>query len=385
MGLFNFLNINKQPITETKKVNTTGISSFEMYRSTDSAIPVQKTGQKGYTKEVEPRLLAELYTQSPLHSSIINFKKLLTSGQGYSVNDDNLDMTNKISLNQLTNQFDSMLNEISMDLFIYNTIAIEVTWNKDNTKIIKLERIEPNKLNISELNDKMQPLSFIYNFDWDFPSKYTTKHYPAFDVHNKKDKVQLYYYQVETPGMKIYTVPSYSSAINWIKIDKSMADYHTANIDNSLNPGMLIQFPYSPESAEEKTKILQDINQSFAGAKKAGRAMINFGADKESLPIITQLEPNKLDKTFVALTDTIQRQVCYAHGLDPQLLGLKTPGSLGNSGDFMYSFNLFNSSVIQPSQIIIENILNKFISTNGILSKIKLNEPDITKLLPTTK
>ncbi len=94
------------------------------------------------------------------------------------------------------------------------------------------------------------------------------------------------------------------------------------------------------------------------------------------------MDPNKLDATFLSLTDTIQRQICYSHQLDPQLLGLKTPGSLGNSGDFIYSFNLFNQTIIQPAQRELESIFNTFIAINGIGSKLRFNDVDIEKLNP---
>ena len=105
--------------------------------------------------------------------------------------------------------------------------------------------------------------------------------------------------------------------------------------------------------------------------------MVTFSDGKELAPTVTQMEANKLDKTFLQLTDTIQRQICYAHSIDPQLLGLKTPGSLGNSGELEYAYGIFNSAVIQPAQKDIENIFNQFIGINGLGVKMTLNEPNI--------
>jgi phage portal protein BeeE len=163
-----------------------------------------------------------------------------------------------------------------------------------------------------------------------------------------------------------------------------MSEYHKSNIRNSINPSILIQFYEKPGSDEEKQMIVRELNNSFAGARKTGRSMITFSDGKDLSPTVTQMEANKLDKTFLSLTDTIQRQICYSHQIDPMLLGLKTPGSLGNSGEFLYSFNLFNASQIQPAQRQIENILNKFIQVNGLGVTIELNEPSIDKYQPIT-
>ena len=69
-----------------------------------------------------PQELNKCFHQSPLHAAIINFKKLLTTGNGYSIDSSGLDGMGKISLNQLTSQFDTMLNEIAMDYFIHSRV-----------------------------------------------------------------------------------------------------------------------------------------------------------------------------------------------------------------------------------------------------------------------
>ncbi len=329
-----------------------------------------------------PNELNSLYNQSPLHSSIVNFKKMLTTGNGFSINDKPQDANSIISLNQLSSQFDELLNDVSLDIFMHSRFHLKITWNSDNTKILKLERISPEKIRIYEVDELMKPISYIYNWDWTNSTKYPKVIYPKFDQFNKKDKVQLFTYEIKTPGMKLYPIPTYESAIPWIILDAEMAQYHKANITNSVNPSLLIQYYEKPSTNEEKQQVLIDLNNSFAGGRKSGRCMITFSDGKELAPSVTQMEPNKLDKTFLQLSDIIQRQIAYAHQIDPQLLGLKTPGSLGNSGEFTYAYNLFNMSVIQPVQKDIENVLNSFISTNGLSAKIKLNDIDITKINP---
>ena len=379
MGLFD--RFKKQEIkTEVIKPFDTTLKTFNINVDYSQTTDYLNRTANGYLYGVNglfPQELNRLYHQSPLHAAIINFKKLLTTGNGYSVDSTNLDGMNKIALNQLTNQFDSMLNEIAMDYFIHSRVCIEVVWNKDNTKIIKLKRISPDKIRIDKVDEHMEPTSFLYNWDWSYHHKYETKKYVAFDIYNKIDKCQLFMFQVSSPGQKLYAEPSYQSALNWVVLDGEMSQYHKANILNSINPSILIQYFEKPSTKEEKQQVLYDLNQSFAGSRKTGRAMVTFSDGKELAPTVTQMEANKLDKTFLQLTDTIQRQICYAHSIDPQLLGLKTPGSLGNSGELEYAYGIFNSAVIQPAQKDIENIFNKFIGINGLGVKMTLNEPNI--------
>ena len=374
--------INTNPKLKSEIVRTfPDLKTFSLDR--DYIIPadwVQKTS-KGYLFGPDglfPQELNYLYSKSPLHTSIINFKKLLASGNGYEViGNELLDGKSKVGLNQLTNQFDKMLPQITMDLFIHSRICIKVTWNTDHTKIIKLDRLAPEKIRIYDVDEEMMPKEFLYNWDWSNSTKYPTKKYPIYDRLEKDNHCQLFFYQIETPGMKLYSEPSYVSALNWITLDSSMSDYHKANITNSLNPSLLIQYFEKPGTKEEKQQVLVDLNNSFAGAKKTGRVLVTFSDGKDLAPTITQMEPNKLDKTFLQLVDTIQRQILYAHQVNPALLGLKTPGSLGGADEIQDGYKLFNATIIQPSQLELETIMNTFITENGLTVKLKLREPNL--------
>lgn len=384
MGLFNFLN-KKEPVIQQTVIKKEEFGSdFGTFNiGVDYSKPISEVyrSSRGYLQGnngLFAQELNNLYKQSPLHSAIINFKRLLTVGNGYSIIGESTNIKEKISLNQLTNQFNLCIDNIGMDLFLHSKIGLLITWNEDNTRILKVKRLSPETIHINEINDEMEPTSFLYNWDWSNPSKYPTKKYPAFNQSNKKDKVQLYFYQLESPEMKLYAEPTYMSSLNWVVLDSEMSQYHKANILNSINPSILIQYFEKPGTMEEKQNVLSDINQSFAGSRKTGRAMVTFADGKELSPEITQMEANKLDKTFLSLTDTIQRQICYGGNINPELLGLKTPGSLGNSGEFEYSFNLFNQSTVQPAQRTIETILNTIISINGLGVKLKLNDVEIS-------
>ena len=399
---FNILNIFKSKKTETVFADTTdttdtteknmmsnitgtfSVNSEFANLYQDNYQDLYKSG-RGYLFGSDgffPNTLNILYHASPLHSSILNFKKLLTVGNEYEVIGNSKDIKEIITTNQLLSQFDLMMDEIAMDYFIHSRIYLKITWNSDNTKILKIKRISPEKVRINELDEEMEPTSFLYSWDWCNQSKYKVTKYPKFDQSNTKDKIQLYQYQTTSPGQKLYSEPSYKSALGWVVLDAEMCEYHKANIIHSINPSMLIQYYEKPGTKEEKQQVLFDLNNSFAGARKTGRAMVTFSDSKELAPSVVQMEANKLDKTFLQLTDTIQRQIAYSHQLDPQLLGLKTPGSLGNSGDFIYSFNLFNQTIVQPAQRDLENIFNYFLAINKVSAKIKFNAPKLETLQP---
>lgn len=375
---FNIFNRKKEtPVVPDKIGNMEGFSM-----ANDFELPKQSyyKSNRGYLfgdNGLFPQELNNLYGQSPLHSAIINYKTLLTSGEGLELfGAENLDIKSKISVNQIFSQLRDIDSEVAMDFYIHSRICLKITWNKDKTKMLKIERLNPETIRIAEVSESMVPTSFYYNWDWENTSAFNTVQYPTFSQYGEGD-VQILHYQDNSPNKKLYVEPSYISAISWTYLDAEMSVYHKSNITNSLNPSMLIQFFEKPGSPEEKHEILQGLNSSFGGAKKTGRAMVTFSDGSELAPSITQMDPNKLDKTFLTLTDTIQRQICYAANIDPQLLGLKTPGSLGNSGEIEYSYTVFNKSVIQPSQRKIERLFNELLEKNSLGVKVKYRDVEI--------
>ena len=378
MGFFDFIKNNKNNKEEIKVVKEidSGFGAFEFGENYNKEV---FRINRGYTLGESGSFsdeLNSLYQLSPLHSAIVNIKKLLTVGNGYTINDAK-DAKSKIAINQLKFQVDEILEDMCLDLFIHSKIFLLITWNSDNTKIIKIERLSPEMVNINEIDNHMQPINFLVNYDWSRVGYFKTTKYPIFDKTNLNQKKQIYFYDLKSPGQKLISKPSYFSSLKWIKLDAAMADFHEANINNSVNPSILIKYFEKPGTKEERQSILYDINNSFAGRKKTARAMVTFSNGRDLSPEITQMEANKLDKTFLALTDTIQRQICYAHNIDAQLLGLKTPGSLGESGTFEYSFQLFKRGIIDTTQRKIENIINEFFETNGLIVDFKLNEVEI--------
>lgn len=318
-------------------------------------------------RNLYPQQLLRAYSTSPIHQACINYKVLMTAGEGLFLDRTNLNLDKQIIGEQLMYFFNKAIEGITNDYFIHNRFYLQITWNSNFTKIIKIKHISAEKIRVFDINDNFEPISFNYCFDWKQVGRFGTIKYPIFSTENKKDNVQLFEFQGDTPGKKIYTLPTYRSSLDWVNLDGQMATYHNANITNSLNPSLVVKFFQLPDTDQKKESIRQALVDSFAGAEKTGRVMTFFSPDKETAPEVIQLEPNKLDKTFISLTDTIQRAITYSHNINPDLLGLKTPGSLGtNAGQLSEIKAQFIESVILPAKNKIECELNYLASINGI-------------------
>jgi hypothetical protein len=395
MGIFNFFGKEKKQetivnITPTPKPseNNRMVHAFSTLYSENAFrnyyYELTRTS-RGYLDSPDGlygNFLNMLYSSSPIHGAVINLKTMLTGGNGYTIDGaQDLNMTSRIQLNQLTNQFDQVIQDgLIMDYFIHNRVAILVTWNKDNTKIIKIKRVNPASVNINTINAQMEPIDYLYCWDWAlFNTKIPSIKYAKFDQANKVDKTQMLMVQYPSPNQSLYARPTYQPAIKSILLDKESDTYQLAYLKNAVNPSVVISFPFDLDE-EEKAMRIDGLRDDFSDTENAGKVFTTFSKG-DVLPTITQLNPLDIGKGFLDMTDNTTRKICLGHGVDPQLLGLKTAGSLGNA-DFIYQFNLFNQGQIQPAQKNLESIFNDFLSINGLSVIFAFNDADINQLNP---
>jgi hypothetical protein len=140
---------------------------------------------------------------------------------------------------------------------------------------------------------------------------------------------------------------------------------------------MALNFFQLPANEEEKRNILHSIKKNFQGSTNTGRAMVFFSDGRDTAPEVKPIEVSNIDKQFNITADQIQRNICYAHQINPMIMGLKTPGSLGNSAELETSYDIFINSYVKPTQKDMEGYINKLLSIANSGISIKLNSSQI--------
>lgn len=322
-----------------------------------------------------PNHLNELFYASPFHSSIINFKSLNLVGGGLTINDENATTEKqKIQLLQVVNKFDNLfLNQLAYDLLIHSRICHKIYWNDDNTKIINIERVDPAWVR-SGKKIEGQVRWYYINQKWGkgLNQSKSTK-IAAYDKFNKKDKCQLLVYQTFSPGLEYYSQPVYSNAANWIYLDGQISYYHKSNIENSLNPSLAIKVYERPANVEEQQSFIRNVQNSFAGPSNTGKVMVFYSNGKDLSPDIQSIDANTLDEAFTITQENIVKNIAFSHSIDPVIMGISTPGALGQSQQLDTAYNIFKNTFILPNQKYLNTILNNYIKYNGATGSVSLN------------
>jgi DNA-binding Lrp family transcriptional regulator len=324
-----------------------------------------------------PYYLLNLYRRSAKHNAIINGKVGFILGKGWSSEDPKAAAF--IDSPNFPNAYDSLddlTQKTTMDLEVFNGMALYVTWANDGT-IAALEHCQFEKVRVNKRGD------MFFVADWydaamnrQFPAKGEIEKIPAFDPNNRVGK-QLFYYKVYSPSVKNYPLPEYLGGTAYIELDVEIANFAINEIKNNFFPSAFINFPNGIPMPEEQDDIERAMFAKFGGSDNAGRWMFNFSDGKELAPEITILPTSDLDKRYQQLEKTVEQNIFVAHRVtSPMLFGVKTEGQLGGKSEMVESYEIFKATYIESRVQCIEKNFNYLAAFNGVAElKLQAVEP----------
>jgi hypothetical protein len=370
MALFN-LNFgnNKQP----EPVKVPGQDIFETINMRNIDIPQPKE-QKGYDWVLYgqhnqfPLDLLEYRNSSSLHDSIIESKTNLIAGAGFL-----FDITRELSnqfiidnwkLIPFWRKLDNVFWLVTRDQQTFGYSCFEIIYSMDRTRIVDMNWIDASRIASGKRDEFGQVKSYYYSENWSNTKQYPPKEIEAYDP-NADGVRQLVFIKREDNNMDYYSLPTYFSALRWIKADGLMAEYNLAAINNGFSPSIVFKF-YKKPSPEERRMNSEAIKAQHGGAKNAGKAIILYSDGKDLAPDIDTLDATNIDARLLQVADQIVQQIITAHRAHPQLLGIQTPGKLGYSSELLQSWEIFDAMVIKPERKLILDAFKQVLVYNGV-------------------
>lgn len=370
MKLFGFNITRETPIeSETFQAFSTPFRKVGDANLSLPKVDGQYTQAGGYvpfgTDNLYPQLLDQLYFTSPLHGAIIDFKTNAVLGGGYELNMDRLTMKEKVGAIALMKTLGDrhIVKAVLQDLQIHNRVYFIGKKEKGCGKFHK--RVAPAKIRKNKACDL-----YFYCEDWSRLINVT----PLKRFRDAKDGEHfIWCYEVPSVGQDIYSLPTYSSANNWIFLDGEMSYLQKSNILNAIFPSFAVKFPKKPQGQEEMAMIKQTIN-NLKGAENAGKAAAFFANRPEDLPSFEMIPTNSNDGLFQSTTESIENKICQAHIIDPILMGIRVSGKLGSGTDIKQAYIIFEKNTIMPLRDEVEYIFNSLFKTAGIDMTLTVNE-----------
>ena len=312
-----------------------------------------------------PELLNQLYYTSPLHGAIVDFKTNAIVGGGYTLETAKMSSEDKLKL--YTFEKKMKLNKtskaIAQQLIVHHRVYFKLCYN-DKGELYKIYNVSPEKVRVAR--DKV---TYFLCDDWSARIDVV----PIKRAHpTNRDLEQLYVYEIMTLGQEWYSLPQYTSALNFAFLSGELSYFAKSNIQNSVFPSFAMMFPKRPQSEEEKHMIKNTIDR-LKGAANAGKAVAFFANSAEQLPKIEALPTNNNDKLFHEASALNTEQICFSHTIDPILMGVRTTGSLGGGADIKQAYVVFEKNVVMPLRDQVEEIVNELLHLAKIPGKYMIN------------
>jgi len=334
-------------------------------------IDVRYTTQ-GYVRFGEdnlyPQYLNEMYYMSPLHGSIVDFKTNATIGGGYTFDESKLTDMEKVVLYAFGKKigFKDTLKVITKDVILHGRCYFLIELK--NGKTYNVKRVAPEKVRINQTKTL-----YAVNEDWRFGLQITT--YEPYHP-ECKDGTYLYVYEQKSVGQDYYPLPQYTSALNFAFLSGELSYLQKSNIQNSIFPSFAMMFPKKPQSTEEMQLIKDTVNK-LKGAENAGKAVAFFANNSESLPELVNVPTNSNDELFKGVSELNTEQICFAHTIDPILLGVRTSGALGSGSDIKQAYVIFEKNTIIPLRETITDVFNGLLKAVGINAHVEITNYQI--------
>jgi len=318
-----------------------------------------------------PEELLNVFNKSGIHNAIIESKTRMICGDGVIQNDE-------VEFSDRTQQFidhpnkyeslDDVLKKISMDYEIYGLAYLEIIWGKGHKQIAEINHIDASKIRWGKANDKNRVDMFWFSKDWNNYRKnqYQPIGIPIFNDETK-DARQILPIIRYTPGLDYYSYPDYIGGLKWIHIDTEIGNYHFNNLKNGLTPSVFFGFPVGETTDDERKTIEEKIKAKYTGTNNAGKFILSFyDAEGDSKPEVKVIEPSNSDKLYDLLNKTTLQQILIAHKItNENLVGISTPGKLGNSNELLNAYDVYFNTVIKPEQKKLIDTLNRIFLING--------------------
>jgi hypothetical protein len=310
--------------------------------------------------------LIDQYQGSPTNNAIINGITEMIYGKGLSATNSDKKPMEYAEAVTLFNKED--LKKICSDFYLLGQATLQVYYNVDRSKIVKVEHFPVQTLRAEKADKKGDIKGYYYFHDW---SKYTNRdkltRIPAFGSGN--NAIEILCIKPYRAGYFYYTPVTYQGALPYCELEAEVANYHINNIQNGMAPSMLLNFNNGTPDEESRELIERRIYEKFSGSSNAGKFILAFNDNQESAATIDPVQLSDAHNQYQFLSDEATNKILVGHRLSsPLLLGIRTGNNgLGSNADELKQASiLFDNMVIRVQQEYILDALDTILAFNNV-------------------
>lgn len=310
--------------------------------------------------------LINRYLGSPTNSRCVNGIVDMIFGKGLNATDSEEKPLMFAKMNNIISQKE--LKRMVNDLKMLGQCAIQVVYDKSKTSISKLTHFPMETLRAEKAKDgKIK--AYYYHPKWkEYKKSDEPRRIPSFKNGSKNDLVEIYIVKPYRSGFYYYSPVDYQGCLQYCSLEEEVSNYHISNIQNGLQPSLLINFNNGVPSEETQQLLENKIHQKFSGTSNAGKFIIAFNDDVDNQANVDPIHLPDAHAQYEFLATESREKIMIGHGVvSPILLGIKDNTGFGNNAEELRTASiLMDNVVIRPFQSLMIESLKELLRFNNI-------------------
>ena len=310
--------------------------------------------------------LIQRYLGSPTNSRCINGISDMIYGRGLEALDSKEKPRMYAGMKMLFRQ--DCVKKVSTDLKMLGQAAIQVVYKNRKKEIASLHHFPMETLRAEKAKSgKVE--AYYYHADWaNIKPSDKPKRIPTFRNGTRSQRIELYIIKPYKAGFYYYSPVDYQGCLQYASLEEEVSNYHLSNIENGLQPSMLINFNNGIPNEETQDNIERKIYEKFSGSSNAGRFILAFNEDKDSQSQIDPINLPDAHAQYEFLAKESREKIMIGHGVvSPILLGIKDNTGFGNNAEELRTASiLMDNMVIRPFQQLLIDSFNELLAFNEI-------------------
>lgn len=309
----------------------------------------------------------ERYLGSPTNSRCVNGITDMIFGRGLEATDSLEKPMEYLKMKKLLPK--RQIKKICADYKLLGQAAIQITYNRKKTEILKVSHFPMECLRAEKASPKGVIQAYYYHPSWkNIKTSDKPKRIPSFKNGSPKELNEIYVIKPYRSGFYYYAPVDYHGCLQYCSLEEEVSNYHINNIKNGLQPSLLINFNNGIPSEETQEAIERKIYQKFSGSSNAGKFIIAFNESQETKADLEPIHLPDAHAQYQFMSDEAREKIMLGHGVtSPILLGIKDNTGFGNNAEELRTASvLMDNVIIRPLQDEILFALEEILAINNI-------------------
>jgi len=257
------------------------------------------------------------------------------------------------------------LRGIALNFKMLGAGYFQVIYNKQHTKIVKVDYIPTRLIRVGKCNADGEIDSYFYSDNWEDIKRNPPVRYSAYGT--SKDGIEIDCVKFESIDMKYYTDVDYLGGIPYAVLEEEIADFQINDVQNGFSSTKLINFSNGVPSEEAQRDISRQVKGQLTGAK-GDKIIVSFNDNAESKATIEDISLSDAPEHYSYLSTECQSKILNAHTvISPMIVGVTTENSgfSSNADEIEMATKVFyNQSIVAFQDAILEKI-DEYLAFNG--------------------